>query len=122
LRRSGEVDGMVAIAVVEQISPELVLVDPKLAAVERPRERSVSVPVRQVVPIGVPLLPREAPAARPRWFVAAAGLCLLASGLVLSIGLFRGPSGDSNRPTAVVSTRTVPGVSDRFVGPPIPNP
>lgn len=114
---------MAVMAVPEQISPELVLVDPELAALERPRERALSVPAAQVVPLGVPLVPREG-RAWPAWLVVALGLCLLAGGLFVSMLLFRGPSGGQNAPTTAIvpRTATAPAPGDTFAGPPIPNP
>lgn len=106
----------------EQISPELVLVDPALAAVERPRELVVRVIAHQVVPLGVPLLPREARSGRPPWVVAAIGLCLLAAGLLVSFQLFSGLSAGPGRPTSIVSTSVAQSPADpsRVLGPPIP--
>jgi hypothetical protein len=91
-------------AVMEPISPELVLVDPALAAVERPHESAMRVIARQVVPLGVPLVPRETPARRPAWMVVVIGACLLTSGLVFALLLFSGSSAAPNQSTTVVST------------------
>lgn len=93
-------------AVIDAISPELVLVDPLLAAVERPREFAVRVIAREIVPLGVPLAPREAPAGRrlPAWLVLAIGLCLLTSGLGLSFAVFSTPSPAPSLPTAAFSS------------------
>jgi hypothetical protein len=106
----------------DPISPELVLVDPALAAVERPREFAVRVIAREVVPLGVPLVPREARAGRPPWLVTAIGLCLLAAGLLVSFQLFGGASAGPNRPTSSVSTGVAQSPADPspVVGPPIP--
>ena len=111
-------------AAMEQISPELVLVDPALAAVERPREFAVRVLAREVVPLGVPLVPREPAVGRPRWLVVAIGLGLLASGLLVSLLLFAGTSAAPNPPTADVSTavEAPPGTPVPSVGLPTPPP
>jgi hypothetical protein len=85
-----------------------VLVDPWLAAVERPREFAVRVTARQIVPLGVPLAPRDVRAARPRWQVLAAGFCLLASGLGVSLLLF-GRSSDAPAPRAPVTATAIDG-------------
>lgn len=124
MARSREVRGIAAIATGDQLSPELVLVDPELAALERPHEHPVSVAVSRVVPLGVPLVPRDSAPARPAWLVVTIGLCLLASGLLVSLLLFRGPSTGANRPTTIVATATSPSTTfaDPFLGPPAPNP
>jgi hypothetical protein len=77
---------------VEPISPELVLVDRALAEAARPREFAVRVLAPRVVPLGVPLVPPESTAGRrfPAWLVVAIGLCLFASGLLVSLLLFSG--------------------------------
>ncbi|HEY2371464.1 MAG TPA: hypothetical protein VGH82_02860 [Gaiellaceae bacterium] len=98
----------------EQISPELVLVDPALAAHERPREFAARVIARRVVPLGMPLVPQETPAGRPMWLVVAIGLCLLTSGFLVSLLLFSGPSAASNRPATVVPAAA--GASPELLG------
>jgi hypothetical protein len=100
-----------ATALTDQISPELVLVDPELAAIERPRERAIRVTADQVVPLGVPLVPREARRLRSAWLVALLGLSLLVSGFLVSVLLFRGPAGGGERPT-VIQTVTAPTAAD----------
>lgn len=90
----------------EPISPELVLVDPFLAAVERPREFVARVIARQVVPLGVPLAPREISRVRrlPAWVAVAIGLCLFTGGLLASFEAFRGPSSTgTSRPVTTVA-------------------
>jgi len=108
----------------EQISPELVLVDPALAELERRRERVVPALPERVVPLGVPLVPQESRAARPRWLIGLAGLALLGSGLLVALLLFRAPdSGGLTAPTTVVTGSTEsPGAAAQFAGPPLPHP
>jgi hypothetical protein len=98
----------------EQISPELVLVDPELAAVERPREWWANEPVQRIVPLGVPLSPAELPAGGPpAWLVALLLLSLLTSGFLVSLLLFRTPRGH-DRPTVVQTvTLSSPGDAGR---------
>jgi len=124
LARSSEVPAIAAVALIEPISPELVLVDPELAAVERPREFAVRVIAREVVPLGTPLVPRAPAAARPAWLVGVIGVCLLATGLLVSLLLFGGSSTGPNRPTVVVSTALAPppGIRIPSVGLPTPPP
>jgi hypothetical protein len=120
LVRPGEVRLVAAMAFVEPISPELVLVDPALAAVERPREFALRVIAHRVVPLGAPLATRETRTWRSAWQVIAIGLCLLAAGLLASVVLFSDRSAGRNRPTIVVSTPVGVSPIDPIVGPPIP--
>ena|SRR5579862_1868054 len=104
----------------EAISPELVLVDPQLAAVERPREFAVRVLAPRVVPLGVPLVPREPATGRPAWQVVALGVCLLASGLLLSLFIFRSPSSAAGSTPTVVPTAAELPIGPKGFLPPTP--
>ncbi len=106
MSRPSEVPGIAVAALSDPISPELVLVDPSLAAVERPREFARRVIARQVAPLGVPLFPLERSLGTPVWRTGAIGLGLLVGGLLVSMLLFSGSAAKPSAPT-VVSPKAV---------------